>query len=247
MSAFKKCPVRVLSVKTFVDRQKSIVVQGAKFGFEPQFIFDFDVPDLTDSDRLKVAGDCLPDPTISLLLKHFHALKLIAEGDSDFGLVLEDDALLFDDFAAAFEEVLNLAGFIKPGWLIFLGGADNKIDSRFLESGGRQSLVESPITTAEAYIVDKASARARVRWAEDNILGLPADHMLKSLDATLSITQYRVSIPLCTQGSITGRFETALDGSRKKHSSTYLRIRYEYNKFRRQTLPRLMSRLRAGQ
>jgi len=132
----------------------------------------------------------------------------------------------------------------EAGWLTFLGGGDNKIDERFLGSDDLR-LIESPITTAEAYLVDRVGCERRLAWLADNLIDRQADHLLNLVDQTVGNVQYRVSIPMATQGSITGLFETHLDSSRAKHGPLYLLLRYHYNRWRRQTFPRLYKKLLA--
>ena len=135
-----------------------------------------------------------------------------AEG---LALILEDDVVLFDDFFERLEDIIPKLAQFDPGFLIFLGGADNKIDERFLHSSDND-LIETPITTAEAYLVDGFSCIRRVAWVRENIISKQADHQLKEIDNVLGIRHYRIAKAMATQGSITGLFQTALDDSREE-------------------------------
>ena len=237
-------PVFVLSVKTFVDRHQSIRAQADRFGFKPEWVFDFDVGDLTEGDHQRFADDAsLPNPTKSLVLKHFRAMEAIVERKLPYALILEDDAIFFDDVAERIKIVTENLEQLPPSWLIFLGGADNKIDQRFLDKD-KNVFIEAPITTTEAYLTDYESCKRRIEWVAQNGIELPSDHQLQKMDPLLSIAQFKLANPMCTQGSISGLFDTELDSSRQRHGKMFIKLRYAYNRFRRQTLPRFVSSLR---
>ena len=238
-------PVFVLTVLSFTDRHKSIRAQAERFGFTPEWIFEYDASDLTADDNARFAdGVELPDPTKSLVLKHFRAMELIVERRLPFALILEDDAIFFSDAVERFEKICRALERLPSSWLIFLGGADNKIDDRFLSSD-KNELIEAPITTTESYLVDLVGCEKRLCYVAKDGIRLPSDHQLQLIDPILGITQYKLADPLCSQGSITGLFDTELDGNRKRHSKAFIKLRYTYNRLRRQLLPRFMKWLRS--
>lgn len=235
--------IYVITVKSFRDRHAHIESLSKRLGFEFQYVWKYDADQLSELD-LPMVSDSLAPKSASNVLKHIEAQKMFIDssGSEGFALILEDDVVLFDNFLSRLESIIARAKLLPPGFLIFLGGADNKIDKRFLSLSG-DDLVESPITTAEAYLVDRYGCEKRLQWVEENKLTKQADHQLKQIDCELGLVQYRVAKALATQGSITGMFKTALDESRAKHSSLYLRFRFVWNQFRRQTLPRLLYRV----
>jgi hypothetical protein len=240
-SSITDLSIFVVSVTTFSERHVHMAAQAEKFGFTLEYIWAFDAEVLTDETLRRVESGTLPKASMSAVLKHLEAQKLMVERELPVCLVLEDDVILFDRFAENLTLTLTLARGLKPGWLIFLGGADNRIDARFLASGEFR-LIEQPISTAEAYLLDLEGCRRRLDYLEKNLIDKPADHFLKAIDEHLGIRHYWVSEPMVTQGSITGRFKTALDGSRGKHSAVYLLVRYWYNRIRKQIMPRLVKK-----
>ncbi len=237
-------PIYVISVRSFTDRHKHIEHTARALGFDFQYVWRFDFDQLTEEDRRGVDAGLRPK-SVSNVLKHLEAQRMFLKTDSDVALILEDDVILFNNFMTNLELVVDKAKSLDPGWLLFLGGADNKVDRRFIESADME-LFESPLTTAEAYLVDRFGCEARAKWLDRNVIDRQADHQLKLIDNILGIKQYCVSSPMATQGSITGKFSTALDSSRAKHSGLFLKIKYEYNRFRRQTLPRILCNLFKG-
>lgn len=240
MSYLRSIPIYVITVKTFIDRHAHMAALEERLGVKFEYIWNYDADDLSDDDCSRVSGN-MARQSISNVLKHFEAQRRFLKTDSEVCLVLEDDVLLFDKFEQNFEKVLGHTRHLTPGWLIFLGGADNKIDCRFLSQD--EGLIEQDLTTAEAYLLDRHGCQRRLEWLRLNKLDRQADHQIKLIDRSLGIKHYWYSHPMATQGSITGLFSTALDASRAKHGSIYLNIRYRWNRFRRQTVPRLFARI----
>ena len=239
---FPNIPVYVISVKSFGCRHKHIEKLSKQLGFKFEYIFDFDADALSNADRNRAASS-MSDKSISNSLKHFEAQKRLVESNRPFGLVFEDDVIPFRGFVERLWGVLELAEKLDEGWLIFLGGADNKIDQRFLENQ-TLSLISREISTAEAYLIDRSSCSSRLTWLSGNIIDRQADHQIKFMDRELGVNHFWVSAAMVTQGSITGRFKTELDASRSKHSSFYLATKYFWNRLRRQIIPRTLRKSR---
>ena len=237
-------PVYVVSVKKFTDRHLMIRRQATQFGLSIEFIWDFDVETMTPDDRARCDQNVLPLKSMSCVLKHIEAQKRLLATEHDICLVLEDDAILGAEFDRKLQNTLALAGKLEGPWLIFLGGMDNALDARFFANQG-PSLIESPLSTAEAYLINREGCFERLAWLSDNLISKPADHFLAYLDTMLSIPHYRVSLPFVTQGSITGLFPTSLDSSRSNKPAWYLALRYGWNRLRKQKLPIWFSRIRA--
>ena len=233
--------VYVVSVKTFTERHDHIRQLAQLHGFSFEFVFAYDAVELSDNDWLRI-GQPMSPQCASTVLKHLECQKRLCQTDCSMALVLEDDVLLFRGFAESVSEIVAEAQKLRPGWLVFLGGADNKLDHRFFDSK-KLELIEHPISTAEAYLIDRVGAKKRLAHLERKKIDLPADHQLRAIDECLGIRQFWSSKPLATQGSITGLFETSLDRSRAKHSLLFLAIKFHWNRWRRQTLPKFFRRI----
>lgn len=229
----------VVTVRKFKDRHAHIEALASRFGFDFEYIFEYDAECLGSNELSQCSSELRPE-SASNSLKHIEAHARLLRSKFDYALVLEDDVVLFDNFFERAREALDHATSAKPGWLVFLGGADNHILPEALASRAF-SLAKSPMTTAEAYLIDRVGCEKRIRWLDDNIIDCQADHLLKKIDSAVGNTQYCVTHPIATQGSITGLFRTSLDSSRAKRSSTHLQIKYFYNRFRRRVLPRVLS------
>lgn len=238
---FPDIPIYVITVRSFHGRHEHIKSLAANLGFKFEFIYEFDADSLSAEDWSRVDNSMHPR-SVSNVLKHIEAQRRLLTSGAPLGLVLEDDVLMFDSFTKKLHSVLELASELDEGWLIFLGGADNKIDERFILAE-RLELIPKPISTAEAYLIDYVGCRKRLKWLENNLIDRQADHQLKLIDESINVPHFWVSEPMATQGSITGLFPTALDKSRAKHGPKYLVARYQFNRWRRQILPRYWARL----
>jgi glycosyl transferase, family 25 len=239
--SFPDIPIYVISVRTFSDRHRHIKDLAESLDFNFEYIFEHDADELSEYDWSRVNRAMNPK-SVSNTLKHLAAQERLIASGKTVGLVFEDDVIVFDGFVEHLNKTLELASRLDSGWLIFLGGADNKIDSRFSQSSDF-SLIENPISTAEAYLVDIEGCLKRQTWLSSNIIDRQADHQLKLMDQWLGIAHFWTSKPLVTQGSITGDFKTALDQSRAKHGPLFLKWKYRWNCWRRQTLPRFLARV----
>ena len=161
MNSLESIPVYVVTVKTFIDRHAHMA------GLEKDWVLSSNI------FGIMMPKSCLtlpvlawmaicPTKSISNVLKHFEAQRRFLDTEADVCLVLEDDVLLFDTFEESFRTILQLLKNLSPGWLIFLGGADNKIDDRFLKQD--DELIEQYLSTAEAYLLDRHGCERRLDW-----------------------------------------------------------------------------------
>lgn len=237
-----KLAVFVVTTAAFTDRHAHIDRLLSESGFPFTYVLKYDADSLDENSRHQVSSNLSPK-SASNVLKHLEAQRMFMRTSSDVALILEDDVIFYDNFADKLQKILESAENLRDGWLIFLGGADNKIDDRFLKAQS-MTLIEKSMTTAEAYLVDRAGCEKRLVWVQRNRLDRQADHQLKLMDSIIGIKQFCVSHPIATQGSLTGLFKTTLDSSRAKHSSKVIGLRFRYNRLRRQLLPRFFWKLR---
>jgi len=235
--------VFVLSVRSFTERISHIERHFAERGVGFEFIFDFDVPDLTTECVREVFGSSTMSPAAkSLVLKHIHAWRLGVERGCRRILVFEDDAILADFFIQRLGGIMECIGTLESGYLVFLGGSDTKVpDEFFLQKG---PFIRQPIATAEGYLSDADALKRRLGWLQDHTADQPADHLIKQIDKACGICQYWLENSLVEQGSVFGMFNTSLDGNRQKHSRQYNYLRYHWNRLWRRRVRKWVVRLR---
>jgi glycosyl transferase family 25 len=236
--------VYVLSVKTFTQRIAHIEREMVRHGIKFEFVFEFDVPELDGQLIANTFGPSdLKNCHQSLVLKHIYTWRMAEAAGLRRILVFEDDVVLAPDFTTRFASAMQAADALPAGYLVYLGGADAKVPDYYFLSPGL--LVELPIATTEGYVTDLEAIRRRLTWLETNKVSLPADHLIKHIDASLGVTQYWLSRPIVEQGSVLGIFPSVLDGSRQKHSALFNRLRNGWNKFQRHSLRRWLAHIKS--
>lgn len=233
--------VYVLSVKSFSDRIEHMREELQKHSIEFEFVFDFDVPDIKEEDLSVFSPSNMEIQHKSLVLKNISVWKKMVKNNFSNILVLEDDAILSDDFRDRLAEILEAKKNLESGHLIFLGGADTKIPEGFFEYP--DPLVPRRMTTADGYIIDIDLAKKRLQWLQKNKVVLPADGLMCKIDEDLEVLHYWPKKAIVQQASCTGKFRTTLDGSRSKHSLFYLTLRYKWHKLKNQTVKRYLRRI----
>lgn len=209
----------------------------AKHELRFEFIFEYDIDSIDENvEHQYFSPTCkLSQAAKSITLKHITAWKKAAEKNYSQILVFEDDIVLDDNFLIKLQEVLRAANDIKPGYLIFLGGADTKVPKDFFRN--KSDFYQLNMPTAEAYITDLTAIKRRIEWLEKCRISLPADHATVKIDQDCSIKQYWPKKSLVTQGSVFGLFPTTLDKNRSRKSPVVNRLMFEWKKLKRRTFP----------
>jgi glycosyl transferase, family 25 len=230
-------PIYVLSVRTFTDRINHVQQEMAKHHLKFEFIFDYDIYaiDKELEEKYFSQNTNLSPAAKSITLKHICAWQKALKSGHQQILVFEDDVVLSNDFNVKLQNILEKLANLKPGYLIFLGGADTKVPKEFFKT--QADFYELSMPTAEAYITDLTAIKSRLTWLDNHKVSLPADHATVKIDKDCSITQYWPKKALVTQGSVFGLFPTTLDKNRSKKSALVNRLLFEWKKFKRRTLP----------
>ena len=235
--------VYVLSVKSFKDRIRHVKEEMAKHNIKFEFVFDYDIPELTPNLLKKhFAPSSLSPAQKSLVLKHTQAWRDALKHHHKHILIFEDDVILDKNFHKKLEVIIHAMKVLPKDFLIFLGGADAKVPNHFFLS--QSPLVELPLATAEGYIVDLPSIKKRIQWLKTHKINLPADHLIVKIDQENKTQHYWSKEPLVEQGSVTGKFLTKLDQHRLKHSIYFNILRYQWNKLQRRRLRGFLVRLK---
>ena len=224
--------VFVLTVQTFHERIAHIKEQLDRHGIQFEFIFKHDIEQMEPATiERSFAPSDLKDQHKSLVLKHIEALRIAEERGLDRILVFEDDVILADNFVPKLIEAIDAANNIEPGYLIFLSGGNTKVPFDYFLSN--QTLYPHPIATAEGYVTDKTAIQRRLAWLENNKITLPADHLIRHIDEAVGNIQFWLRHPIASQGSVTGIFDSVLDGHRQKHNKVFNLLRYYWTRFKR--------------
>ncbi|MBX2809051.1 MAG: glycosyltransferase family 25 protein [Cellvibrionaceae bacterium] len=234
--------VFVLSVKSFEDRIAHINTMLSRQGIRFEFVFAYDAADLSDDDLRCFGPGDMSLGAKSLILKTLAVWRRVAADVAiERALILEDDAIIAADFAEKMQAIAAAMLTLPATSLVSLGGSGDRLPIAFL----RDTAILSPLkmTTTEAYIVNKTTAKMRLDWLRGKKITVPVDHLIGSMDKALGIVHYRPQLPLVEQGSITGLFETQLDRKRKRQGVGFARLKYRWKVIRHQIIKPWLVRL----
>ena len=214
-------PSYVIHAKFLEDRRHHIEHQMKAVGLSFEWITDYDPNEITpeiDAD-IFVPNSWLEPTQKSCALKHIQAFRRIAAGGDEMAMVFEDDAQFCDGFAARLAEILSEAKNLTGLNSIQLGaGANYYTPARLLEP--HRWLYPGPhVRHTEAYIIGRREAAAYLDWIAKQKLCLPIDHALDLMNEELGVSVIWVEPPPVTQGSITGRFRSALTNKNRLRSA----------------------------
>jgi len=220
------------------DRKNNIINCFSDSDMQLNFIESYDQEDLTDeilkrvyfpnkeSFESKVSGlwgfgnqdenrfRILNKAELSCTIKHIEAIRLVAEGEEDIGLVLEDDAIPnTSDFLNLLDKIVESGGSEWDSIFLGTGCGLSFIAAKLNEGHERINnhllKVQHPVTNcAEAYLLRKSSAQ---KLYEAIIpFNLVSDWELAYHFYNLNMNVYWGTPPLFQQGSKNGLFISTL-------------------------------------
>jgi glycosyl transferase family 25 len=222
--------VYVLTVRTFVDRIAHIERELGKHGIAFEFVLEHDA-DLLDHDLVarRFAPSDMKRTHQSLVLKHICAWERARAAGHERVLVLEDDVVLDPQFGEGFGRALAEADRLAPGWSIYLGRGDNV---HVGQKDAKTALIPAgPLPATEAIVCDREAVRRRLAFLDTHRITRPADWLLREMDPELGIGHWWLSRPIVEQGSMNGRFTSALDRRRFDRFRAYTWLRYRWDKY----------------
>lgn len=231
--------ILIINPANYVERRENIERQLQARGLTYEFIHEYDADEITASLREQYFSNSSLGPNAqSCAMKHLQALRLIAARGWKRALVLEDDAILLDDFEQGVEAALSeSAGFTHP-YVLFIGSGGNLYTPRHLRVPGQRLYLSMRGRLTEAYIVGDEVARRRVAWMEQHGIGLPIDNLFELMDRELNIQLYWLEDPVVEQGSKNGRFQSAIEPMPSRFMQW---VKFTIQKFRRKYLYQLWS------
>jgi glycosyl transferase family 25 len=197
-----------------VRRKQSIIEQLKKYNIEPEFISNYGKDNLTTEDKTKF-GSNLSDSEISIFLHHRECYKKIIEYNVDYALILEDDALLYDNF---FERLQTYMKSLPSDWdILAVGDGNINMPQHILNKYNGCNIFAKPnrddkFKYPDAYLIRNKACRKIISC----IYNTPT--IINAVDVFLSKITYKIglkylfSIPqLSCQGSINNTFESFIN------------------------------------
>jgi glycosyl transferase family 25 len=236
-SGARMIPVYVVHAKSLADRAASIEGQlrRAKFAFE--WVTSFDPREITpEIETQTFAPNRLSPQQKSCALKHVEVFRRIAGRQQDRALVLEDDVLLGQDFAERLESVLGGIGGRDDSYFASIGAGHGMYTNWRKLRPGQEIYEATEVRTTDAYIVSRRAAEVYLGWIAAKLLRQPIDHALNTMNAATGVVVWWVEPPLARQGSLTGRFPSAI--AARPHSRLRRYLQFSLTTFRRRHLKR---------
>ncbi len=205
--------ILVLNVKKFAQRRIFMEQQLREFGLSAEFIFDWDIDDLTDSVMAEFfSGNHLTAGQQSCALKHVAALQKIADaGGQGYSLVLEDDAVFGKDLKLGLERAIAQSVHFPGDKVIYIGSGGNFFTPKSQRKPGQYLYLGHRGRFADSYLIDASTARRRLDWIKAHKIAEPIDNQFEKIDKQLGIQMIWLEDPVIEQGSKNGLFKSALE------------------------------------
>lgn len=204
--------VYVINVKAFEARRQHVTAELARFGVTAEFVHDWDVPELNADCARWFAQPCTLSPAqMSCCMKHLTALQRIIERGEDRALILEDDVVLADGFAEAVRIATQERTQFSPLHVVFLGNGGNFYTPRSQRRPGQHLYRAAKGRFGDSYMINAATARARLQWIQQHHIAKPIDNQFDVIDRELGIELLWYEDPVVEQGSKNGTFQSQIE------------------------------------
>jgi glycosyl transferase family 25 len=232
--------VYVIHARKFTGRADFIKAQLDKNEIPFEFVEAWDVEEIDDAAirRFQAPGYDRPLKKFSCTLKHFEAMRRIAGRGQRLALVLEDDAVLADNFNEELSQMVEETKGLTPPYTIQIGcGSNMYVPPKMLRPGQRLYAVERQRAT-DSYLIGAETARLRLVWLDQNKIHLPTGHLFHIIDRDKGIRIYWSEPTIVEQGSMNGLFPTTMDPGRSHKPLWYLRWKFAFSRWRKKQLAR---------
>lgn len=221
--------------KTFMDNQLR------KLGLDAIYVTKYDKENIVDSDKdifdftSVWANRNLHISNASLILKHLEAYTQIVNSDNTFGLIMEDDVVLDNNFK---EKYLNYYEQLPSDWdILFYGdgfGRNMHVPQKLMDELGGNVFLKSnngngvndrkvngwPVCAgasrcSDCYLINKKAAQKilheieTIKTQKRGRICYPSDLWMNHLFRKLNFKVYWAEPTISTQGTETGIFKSS--------------------------------------
>tara|TARA_E500000331_G_C17101847_1_gene645689 strand:+ start:209 stop:922 length:714 start_codon:yes stop_codon:yes gene_type:complete len=231
----------VLHYKPLTDRKQYMDEQLTEQGMKAQYITEYDKEEMTDYDKAIFDYDRewsnrkLFLSNSSLIAKHLEVYRRVVDNDYDFGLILEDDVILNNDFKEKYYEYYKQ---LPDDWdILFYGdgyGRNLHVPQKVVEEQGGNVFLKShkgnglvdrekngwPVCAgasrcSDCYLISKKAADKvitqirEIRRKKRGKIFYPSDLWMNILFRDLNFKVYWAEPTISTQGTETGKWKSA--------------------------------------
>ncbi|WP_047049101.1 glycosyltransferase family 25 protein [Vibrio mexicanus] len=204
---------------------------------EYEYMLRGDIDDLSESVRSEFFTDTLRLAEKSCFYKHYLVMKRVVEERIPQVLVLEDDALLVDNFTQKLSLSLKE---LKDKECYFANIEDAATSVPYSYRKPNKTLyLCSTNKLCGGYVYDLAFAEKLVSFIESEVVDAPIDGFIGNENERLGYSIYWCQPPLVSQGSKSGLFASELNGAK---SGMYATIRSSIKDWYRRNVRSHMSK-----
>ncbi len=206
--------IYVLNVKKYVERRQFMEAQLLKEELQAEFIFDWDIDDLTDDIEAQyfAEGNDLSPAQKSCAMKHIAAHEKVTQNNSaGFVLILEDDAVFAKSFKEGLQQSLNESDQFGDSKVIYIGSGGNFFTPKSQRIPGQHLYIGKRGRFADSYIINQVTAQKRLDWIRDHKISEPIDNQFDKIDRLLDIKIVWLEDPVVEQGSKNGLFDSTIE------------------------------------
>lgn len=197
--------------KGYEERRKHIDTHLPERGVsEYEYMLRGDIDDLSDDIRNEFFGSRLSLAEKSCFYKHYLVMKHAVDNQVEPILVLEDDALLVDDFSKRLDALLSeLKG--NTNYFVNIEEASNSVPFAIREPN--RKLYPCKVNKlCGGYVFDLKFATKFVNFVESRRNDTPIDGLIGDVIDELQFNLYWTHPPIVKQGSKNGMFSSPLSG-----------------------------------
>lgn len=169
-------------------------------------------------------------------MKHFAALRLVAERQWRHALILEDDVILAPDFIQGVRDAIAESSAIMRPHVVYIGSGGNFYTPKSMRVPGQRLYKAPKGRFTDSYILGADTARLRVEWMEQHGIAGAIDCHFDASDLKLGIEWYWLEDPVVEQGSKNGTFRSAIQSAPPNFIQ---RVKFWWEKIRRKYIYQL--------
>lgn len=233
--------VYVIHARKIPERAKHMKSELGRHGIPFEFIESFDADELTEEikQRYFTPETNIPTAHISCSIKHFEALRRIAEKNLRCALVLEDDVVLAANFNEMLARILTEAKKLTPPYTVQIGCANNMYVPAKSVRPGKILYPANEVRATDSYLIDAQAARLRLDWFEKNRADRSIDHLFNVIDREKKIPIFWSHPTLVEQGSMTGLFASTIDQNKMEKAIWRIKLRFWWQRLRKKYIYRV--------
>jgi hypothetical protein len=198
----------IIHYTPLIERKRFIEMQVERFNITPVWILNFDKENLTNGELSQFTNEMNEKKSeISVFLKQVDSWRKIANSEDSFGLILEDDSILSNDFDKEYKKYIQQTPLNFS--MVFIGSCSGTFPFPI-------DLLEENKNCAGAYIVSRQCAIDMINYFDclGQKIGLPVDLWLCEVARKLDLDVYWAEPTIVQQGSETGKFKSSIADER---------------------------------